>query len=354
MIEPKEKHGLVVRSDSLYCPIPLSIESYFWCEADCYHCYFRGLNHIWGKELRPINLEALEKKLRAGLLNENPKTSLAYCLSNKNTIRIGNKADGFQDAEREHGCSIGAMRVLRKMYWTYVVQTRFTANLMELAGSEIEQANKLHLITLLPVISPGMELDWEIFERKRTTPIPVRLKNIKHWIRKGIPLGVQGEPFIPGFHTLQDFEYMLYRLKEIGVNRYNTYNFHFTPFVAKRIYTLPGVDIERIWFENQDIQWRKILPKLIDIAKRCNMILGCPDFVNSGWEYEQGCNTCCGIDVPRPTTFNTHCFKQCLQKGIPLEKIEELTWDGSGNLEEGRAIIQGTSKKNFTLKDIIK
>ena len=93
------KHGLSVRGDSLYCPLPISYDSYFNCLTNCYHCYFRRLNHIWGKELKPSNPEALKKKLLNGLKNKNPKSVLARCLSQKKTIRIGNKADPYQKVE---------------------------------------------------------------------------------------------------------------------------------------------------------------------------------------------------------------------------------------------------------------
>jgi hypothetical protein len=203
----------------------------------------------------------------------------------------------------------------------------------------------------MPVISPGMERDWELFEQKRTEPIKERLRSIKDLIKIGVNVGVNGEPFIPGFHVLGDFEDTLKRLKAIGVSRYNTYNLHFTEFVAKRIHDLPGVDIERIWYENQDKRWRITLTRLIELAKKHNFILGCPDFVNSGPRHLEEANTCCGVDVPRPTTFNTHYFKRLAQKGYVAERIVKSTWDGVGDLDRGRKIIRGAKTDFYTLKD---
>ena len=345
------KHGLTIRGDSLYCPLPLSIEPYWWCEIDCFHCYFRGLNHIWGKDLRPLSPEALEKKLIQGMKNENPKSPMAWALKQKKTIRLGNKTDPFQYIEKKLLVSTNSIHVMRKLRWEFVIQTRLLGVMEEIAEKAIEKAHKLELVTIMPIISPGMEKDWETFERKRTTSIPERIRIIQKYIKKGIPLGVQGEPFIPGFHTLQDFEDTIKRLKSIGVNRYNTYNFHFTPFVAKRIAPLPGVDIERIWEKNQDGPWKKILSRLLQIAEKYNMILGCPDFVNSGKENIQTSNTCCGIDVKNPCTFNTHHFKQALQLGKNPKEIEKECWDGVGDFEQGLNVLYGRDSKMYTLKE---
>ena len=345
------KHGLTVRGDSLYCPLPLALETYWACEPDCFHCYFRGLNHVWGSDLRPISLEALDRKLTAGLKNKNPKTPLAHCLSNKNTIRIGNKSDPFQPVERDLLLTTRALRLFRKHRWSIVVQTRFSRNARELAQPSLSKLNRLGLLTMLPILSPGLEKDWELFERERTTPIPQRIEDMKAWVREGIPVGVNGEPFIPGHHSVADFEEALKLIKSAGVRRYNTYNFHFTPFVAKRIYTLPGVDIEKIWEMNKDRNWKPILQQLIDLAKKHNITLGCPDFVNTGPLHREVAGTCCGIDPPNPTRFNTHYFKRLAQDGLTTDEIIEETWDGSADREEGRKIIEGKTRKMYTLKD---
>jgi len=345
------KHGLTVRGDSLYCPLPLSIEPYWYCEPDCPGCWFRGLNHVWGKEMRPIDVPSLKNKLTNGLLNKTPKSFLAHCLVRKKTIKLGNKTDPFQPIEEELKRSTGAIQVLVDLDWTFVVQTRFITRAWEMNKDVLKKAHDCNLVTVLPIISTGMELDWEILEAKRTEPIPERLRTISRIIKSGIPLGVNGEPFVPGFHTVEMFEDAIKRLKDIGVKSYNTYNYHFTPFVAKRLVNIPGIDIEKIWYYNQDARWKLILPQLIEIAKKHDMILGCPDFVNSGIKHCEMANTCCGIDVPNPCTFNTHYFKALAQKGMLPEEIISQTFDGSGDIEEGRAIINGTAKDMYTLKD---
>lgn len=348
------KHGITMRGDSLYCPLSLSIEPYWWCEPNCVHCYFRGLNHVWGKDLRPIDLEELRKKLVNGLKHKNPITALAHALARKKTIRLGNKTDPFQPLEKEYLRSTGAMKILRELEWSFVVQTRFPSLLQALGEQYLYQGPlRANYSTILLIISPGGEKDWELFERKKTDPIPCRLRHAKRWIQKGYSIGVQGEPYIPGFHTIDDFEDMVKRLKEIGVKSYNTYNFHFTPHVAKRIAAeVPEVDIERIWYFNQDNQWRIILGKLLTIAKKHDIILGCPDFVNTGWKYREQANTCCGINVPNPCTFNTHYFKQHAQDGKTPEEIIQATWDGTGDMKTAQQIVNGEKGCSFyTLRD---
>ena len=120
------------------------------------------------------------------------------------------------------------------------------------------------------------------------------------------------------------------------------------------------MDIEAIWFYNQDAQWKKILPELISIAKKAGIRLGCPDFVNSGWGDVQTTNTCCGVNVSNPTTFNTHFWKQDIQKAnkkgylVTNKELLELTWDGIGDYQKGKEIISAEESKDFyTLNDIV-
>ena len=56
------KHSLGIRGDSLYCPLALSIDAYGACEPDCWHCYLRKLNYVWGNDLKPADLELLDKR----------------------------------------------------------------------------------------------------------------------------------------------------------------------------------------------------------------------------------------------------------------------------------------------------
>jgi hypothetical protein len=168
--------------------------------------------------------------------------------------------------------------------------------------------------------------------------------------RQGVPIAVNGEPFIPGYHSVQEFEDMIKRLKSININRYNIYNYHFNAFVARRLNSV-GIDIEKIWYHNQDKQWKPILQQLLDIAKKYDIILGCPDFVNAGIDYDQRCNTCCGVDVKNPTTFNTHTWIRMIQEGKDQETILRESWDGIGDYAQGRAVLVNKSSKFYTIND---
>jgi hypothetical protein len=114
---------------------------------------------------------------------------------------------------------------------------------------------------------------------------------------------------------------------------------------------IPEVDIERIWKYNQDDQWKRILQKLIKIADEEHVKLGCPDFVNSGKDYVEPFNTCCGINVSNPCMMNTHYFKRCAQKGYSYDRIIRACNDGTASLEEAEQVIRGTTDEFYTLRD---
>jgi DNA repair photolyase len=343
------KNSLSVRGDSVYCPLCFSLDSYGNCLTDCHHCYLRNLNHVWGKDLKPADTDLLEKKLRIGIANKNPKSTISFCLSNKKTIRWGNKTDPFQNAEIKHRIAPKIFSLFYEYDWSFVIQTKHTETMMRYE-KYIMSCNKKQLVTIMPEISPGLEQDWEVFEMKRTTNPIQRLEHVKYLQSNGVNIGVNGEPFIPGYHTEKDFETALKLLKQYNIQSYNTYNFHFNAFVAKRLHSI-GIDIEKIWFYNQDNEWKKILVKLLDLSKKYNIRLGCPDFVNTGPNWVEKANTCCGINVPNPCTFNSHRFKQLKQKGYSDEDILKETWDGSADYLMGKAVLQGTTKKFYTLKD---
>lgn len=341
------KNGLTVRGDSLYCPLSLSLDTYGNCLNDCIHCYLRRLNHVWGKELKPLDTEALRKQLENGLKNPNPKSPLAWALKQKKTIRFGNKTDPFQSAEKTFGASKEALSILRTLKWSAVIQTKMTSVLLDYLT--ILEDMKSYIV-IQPIISPGLEHDWEFLERKRTTPVEKRLEHLRQFKKLGFQVGVNGEPFIPGYHTEKQFEDTVKLLKANGIRNYNTYNFHFNDFVAKRLHAA-GVNILRIWDHNQDKMWKPVLRNLIDICKRHDMILGCPDFVNSGLDFVEQTNTCCGVNVPNPTTFNAMTWKRRIQQGENPFVVFEDSWDGVGDMTEGLKVFHGTAKNMYTLVD---
>ncbi len=330
--------ALGMRGDMLYCPLPLSIDPYWTCEVNCYHCYSRRLNRTWGNDFRMADVESIKRKLSSSSKGKSP---LHEAIRQRKTLRLGNRSDPFQPWEEKYRVSTEILKFLMEIEWDTVVQTKFPRRAYEMTGLG-------KTCTMMAIITPGLEADWELFERNMTENPIDRVKMLSKLQKKGFNVGVNGEPFIPGYHTPEQFEETVKLLKSYGINRYNTYNLHFNDYVAKNLLKL-GLDIEKIWYMNQDKQWRRILKKLIEIAEKHDIILGCPDFVNSGWEYVQKCNTCCGLDVKNPCTFNTHHFKLAVQKGEDSRKC----WDGVGNYEEGLQIIEGTTDEMYTLKDVV-
>ncbi len=300
-------------------------------------------------DLRPADPNQVRKKLENGLKNKNPRSSLAWALKHKKTLRLGNRTDPYQKAEKKRKITRRVMRHLIDLDWEFVVQTKFLDNMMR-DEDLIEEAADKDLITIMPVISPGMEKDWEVLERKRTPTIETRLEIIKDLIESEVPLGVNGEPFIPGFHTTEDFRQTIQRLAEVGVESYNTYNLHLNDHVAKRLHSI-GLPIERIWRLNQDKKWASTQKYLCHIAQQEGMILGCPDFVNTGPKWKEERNTCCGISVGNPSRFNTHHWKKLLRKGQSPNKILRKTWEGIGDEKLGEKIVKGVPCDNYTMKD---
>lgn len=342
------KNPICMRLDHLYCPLPLALEPYWNCAADCYYCIARRLNKIWGTEQRVANPQNVKQRLVNALGNAHPRSPLTRALSKKKTIFIGRKADPYQPLESKKHVTRKVIKILNELDWSYVICSRYTEHMQ--VDKELFMQGK---VTLLIEITPGGENDWVLFERKRTTPIENRLRAAAKWQRAGISVGIRGEPFIPGHHTTGQFRDMLRRLKNYGLHSYNTYNLHLNAHNARRLAEI-GLDIEKVWHYNQDNSWRRIQQELCTIADEEGITLGCPDFVNVPKKWRSLTNTCCGISVPRPFYFNTHFWRRLLQKNkIPKQVLKE-TWEGIGtesDYQQAKTIIYGTSKTKYTMRD---
>jgi len=330
--------ALSIRGDMLYCPLSFSIDSYWTCEPNCAHCFARRLNRTWGNDFRAADVEAVKKRLLSG----RGTSPLSQAIKQRKTLRMGSRSDPFQDCEEKYQVSTRLIRFLMAEKWDTVIQTKFPKRAWEMTGLG-------KYCTVLSIITVGLEADWELFEYKRTENPLERIKTLNRIQKEGFNVGANGEPFIPGYHTIKQFEDMIKLLKAYGIKSYNTYNMHINDMVIKNLHSL-GLDIEKIWTMNQDKYWKRILKRLLEIGERHGIVIGSPDFVNSGWRDCQKTNTCCGLNVRNPCTFNSHHFKLAVQEGRdPLE-----TWDGVGDYDAGKEVIQGKSKDIYTLADIVK
>lgn len=348
-IEMKEyKNPFCIRHAHLSCPLPLAVESYWACDADCHHCPGRKLNEIWGNEQRVTDPRKVDAKLRHALEVKNPKSPLAVALSLRKTLWLGRKTDPYQPLEQKLRVTRDIIKALTALDWSYVVCSRYTQLMMR--DERLYQRGRA---TLLVEVTPGGESDWELFERQRTTPVEDRLVMAAHWIKAGIHVGIRGEPFIPGYHTPQQFRTMLRRLKSHGLTSYNTYNMHLNEYNARRLASI-GLDVEKIWRHNQDARWRPIQQKLCQIADEEGIVLGCPDFVNVPKGWVSRTNTCCGVSVENPFRFNTHTWRKLLQKGKTPKQVLHRTWECIGSESDhtlGQAIIEGKKTDHYTMKD---
>lgn len=339
--------GLTLRGDFYYCPLALQLSTYWNCEATCAHCYLRRLNRTWGQDLRPLDPAVLRKQVKSDAEGREPRSPLAWAIRNRQTVYLGAKSDPYQPAELTHRSTRAALRILLKAGFSVVIATMFTEHLEDDRALLEDYRDQ---VTIMPIVSPGLERDWNVLERQKTTNPVHRLEHGAEWQARGFNVGINGEPFIPGFHTIDEFDHVITLLRILGLKSYNTYNLHLNDWNLKELYAV-GADIERIAQENLDAFWYPVQQKLIQIAQSQGIILGCPDFVNSG-SYDWGTNTCCGMNVPNPIRFNLIHWKKLAAKGVPEESILSSTFEGVGELEYGRQLLQGKVPELLSLKDI--
>lgn len=339
------KNPITIRSGHLTCSLPLSLESYWACDANCSHCIGRRLNNVWGNDQRASNPENVKRKLQNALKKENSSV-ISKALFRKKAFFFGRKADPYQPIELEKRITKGLIEVLFELDWPFAICSKYQSNMDIDTDLFLKRPD---LISILVEITPGLDKDWELFEQKRTTPVLDRLKISQKWINAGLNVGVRGEPFIPGYHTTTQFRETLRLLKKFGIKSYNIYNLHINEFNIKRLHEI-GLDIEKIWTLNQDQYWKKIQVKLCNIAEKEGIILGCPDFVNVPTNWRPKTNTCCGVNIPNAFTYNTNIWRGMIMDGIKPDKILSKTWEGIGtdeDIKNGDMIVKGKNSKDF-------
>jgi len=326
------------------CPLPLTLESYWTCEADCLHCMGRRLNQIWGNEQKFTNPDNVHRILTNALKKENT-TPTAKALFKKKAFFIGRKADSYQPIEKEKHITHQLVEILNELDWPYVICSKYQENMVVDTPLFLNNKNA----NILVEITAGGESDRELFEFNRTTPVEDRLRIARKWKHSGMNVGVRGEPFIPGYHTTEQFRDTLKLIKSYGLLSYNIYNLHINEYTMKRMHAA-GFDIERIWEMNQDDRWKPIQKRLCMIAEQEGIELGCPDFVNVPKCHTSTTNTCCGISVPNAFTFNTHAWRNELIKGEAPEDVLKNTWEGVGtdiDFKMAETIVYKKESKDF-------
>ena len=285
------------------------------------------------------------------------KSPLANAIRARKTVYVGAKTDPYQPAEEKYEATREALSVLLSNGFSIVVATKFPTRAKRDAGLFVLYRD---MVTIMPIISPGWGADWAKLEYGRTEHPDSRLAAAVWWRARGFNVGINGEPFIPGFHAEEDFRTAIRRIRETGIKSYNTYNLHFNDWNAKALHAA-GVDVDDIFVGNRDTRsdfslaenWSDILPHLIAIANDEHMILGCPDFVNSGSYTEPvGINTCCGLRVPNPCTMNFMTWKRLRAAGLDDDEIISKTNDGVGDAEDAARFLKDGAKDRFTLKDV--
>jgi DNA repair photolyase len=349
------KTGLTLRGDHYYCPLALQLSTYWNCEVGCASCYLRRMNRTWGSELRPLDTSVLVNQMVVG---DRARNSLANAIRARKTVYVGAKTDPYQPAEEKYEATRRALDVLLSHGFSIVVATKFPTRAKRDYSMFREYRS---LVSIMPIISPGWGADWAKLEGGRTERPDSRLEAAVWWAAEGFNVGVNGEPFIPGFHTEDEFRVAVKRIRRAGIRSYNTYNLHFNDWNMKALHAA-GVDVEKINDLNRgrapeldlaDDDWPQILPRLIKIAQDEGIVLGCPDFVNSGAYTEPSeVNTCCGLRVPNPCTMNFITWKRMRAQGLSDSAILGNSYDGVGDSEEAAELLKGDVKNLYTLKDV--
>lgn len=338
-------HGLTVRGDAASCPLAFGLDTYYNCEYDCLYCCFLGLCHTWGRDRRCLDVDWFERRIVNGIKNEHPKSPLAWAIKRRKTLRLGNKFDPLPPLEREHRITQRVLRFLSSLGWQVKLESKNTDAMLEYDDLLIS-SNAIITTT----VTCGMEDDWDVLEGKRPPSPRARLEALRFFASAGCQVAVVTEPFIPGYHTVAQFERLMAELSAHRIRRANVYNLRLTPFVARRL-AEAGLDIERIWLHNQDDQWKALLPQLLAAAEKYGILIGCPDFVNAG-RFVPTTNTCCGVDVENPCTFNFINWRRIgMERGYVDVGDVTASWDGVGDFDEGLNLFLGNDPKMYHLGD---
>lgn len=343
------KTPLTIRGDSLYCPLAFGLDTYYDCPYQCSYCYCRALNHTWGKgEQRVADPDAVLEQLERGLVNKNPRGSLANAIARKKTIRFGNKSDPFPPEEQHEQATQKILEGLKRLNWSTKLETKTTDFMLDGYLRHLHPSKDVITVT----VTCGLDRDYKAFEPSSLPTPEQRLVALQNAAQLGFQVGVIAEPFLPGWHTVEDWKTFLTALRDHGIGRANVYHAHLNAFVLKRLNDIDGVDVEKVWEENQDDRWKPILLEIIELSKQAGIILGCPDFVNSGG-YREPCNTCCGVDVVNPTSFNFITWKNtALDNGSVDWAAAERSWDGIGDRELGQKVFNGEATDFYGWKEL--
>lgn len=340
------KSPLTIRGDSLYCPLAFGLDSYWQCPYNCRYCYCRGLNATWGNEQRVADPDLVLNTLRSGGGKGN--SSLSNAIRNRNTIRFGNKTDPFPPEERGLGVTRRILVGLKELDWSVKLETKSTDYLRSEYLNTLDSGRCI----ITSTVTCGLSKDWAAFESPLLPTPESRLAALREMSRLGFQVGVISEPFLPGWHTIEDWRNLLTALLDHGIQRVNVYHAHLNAFVLKRLNEVNGLDVEEVWRSNEDSEWRPVLKQIVEETRKVGIVLGCPDFVNSG-PFSQQSNTCCGVDVPRPTTFNFINWKQQGQRhgGVSWDDAE-ATWDGVGDKDLAHKIFDGKDVEFYGWDDV--
>jgi hypothetical protein len=260
-------------------------------------------------------------------------------------MRVGNRYDPLPPVESEQRIARGALEILADLDWEIKLESKNAALMLEYSDRLIGMGAIISTTVLT-----GLDDDWRLLEARVPSSPTDRLEAMERFVDAGLQVGVLAEPFIPGYHTVaQWFEFLL-ELKSYGINRVNVYNLKMNSYNVRRLLEL-DLDVERILDHSDDETWGGILFQLLAAAAELGIHCGCPDFVNAG-RVKPTTNTCCGVDVTAPCTFNLVNWRA---KGLENGRVTMSdfldSWDGVGDINKGWSQFNGQAENLYSLTD---
>lgn len=260
------------RTNWFVCPLPLGCDTYGNCEYQCPMCYCRKLdNHTWKKPFRPGSLENFKKAFKPYM-----DSGIA--------LKIGSKSDPYPKVESSKKVTRDVLKYLNDINYPFLVNTRGTGYLRDLDYID-------HLFVGIPILPQEKAI---FFEGDKLPSITERWFAAKTASLNGIEVVVNSEPLFPfNGEQLNNF---LECCLEAEVKAINFYHFNFDHYNIQKLLdnnlTTEILTMLSEFYEYDLYEWAG--RKLIREAKKCDIGIGAPDWVNFPWDTTT--TTCCGFN----------------------------------------------------------
>ena len=175
------------------CPFSLNMNTYMGCDFECRYCYARGLQeakHTKFGCIRTIDLKKFEDTVNRAIRGET-NDRLSALIQMRIPIKLGVMSDAFQGYERQMKTSLGVLRILNKLQYPVLINTKGTPMLTEPGYFE--------LVTSMPCIVQTSFTSWE--DSLKLEPgapsAKDRMAAVRKLVAAGVPQQVRLAPIMP-------------------------------------------------------------------------------------------------------------------------------------------------------------